>query len=162
MVATRRRRSGSTGAGTGPADVGYRSGTGRRNGLPIQSAWQDVRLWLLAATALLCACADKSGAPRQLAGADPKRGLAEMERVGCAACHDIPGITWPRGTVGGSLKGVGGRALLAGRHPNQPDVMTRWIRDAPSLSPGTAMPAMPVNDTQARDIAAYLYTLDDR
>ena len=40
--------------------------------------------------------------------------------------------------------------------------MVRWIRDAPSLSPGTAMPAMPVSDAQARDIAAYLYTLDDR
>ena len=121
-----------------------------------------MRRWLLAVTALLCACADKTGAPRQLAGANPDRGLAAMERVGCAACHDIPGIAWPRGAVGGSLKGVGARALIAGRHPNQPEVMVRWIRDAPSLSPGTAMPAIPLSDAEARDIAAYLYTLDDR
>ena len=111
---------------------------------------------------LLGACADKAGAPRQLAGADPQRGLATMKQVGCAACHAIPGIAWPKGAVGGSLQGVGARPLIAGRHPNQPEVMVRWIRDAPSLSPGTAMPAMPVSDPQARDIAAYLYTLDER
>ena len=59
------------------------------------------------------------------------------------------------------LAGFGARPFIAGRLPNQPGVLTRWLIDAPSLDPGTAMPPMPLNQAQARDVAAYLYTLDD-
>lgn len=51
--------------------------------------------------------------------------------------------------------------MIAGRFPNQPDVLVRWIRDAPSLSPETAMPATSLSDAEAVDVAAYLYSLDD-
>jgi len=107
----------------------------------------------------LCACADKTDAPRPIAGAEAVRGLAVIERVGCAACHRVPGVDWPKGTVGGSLAGFADRSLIAGRLPNQPDVLVRWLRDAPSLSPETGMPPMPISDADARDVAAYLYTL---
>jgi len=107
----------------------------------------------------LCACADKSDAPRPIAGAEASRGLAVIERTGCAACHRVPGVDWPQGTVGGSLAGFADRSLIAGRFPNQPDVLVRWLRDAPSLSPETGMPPMPISDAEARDVAAYLYTL---
>ena len=115
----------------------------------------------LLALALIWGCAEKEGLPRQIAGADAARGLAAMEQVGCAACHVIPGIDWPRGAVGGSLAGFGDRSLIAGRLPNRPDVLARWVRDAPSLAPDSAMPAMPLTEAEARDVAAYLYTLDD-
>ena len=107
----------------------------------------------------LCACSDPADQPRDLVGADPAQAVAIMERVGCAACHAIPGVDWPQGQVGGSLAGFGDRAMIAGRLPNQPEVLTVWLRDAPSLDPATAMPAMPITDAEARDIAAYLYTL---
>jgi len=107
----------------------------------------------------LGACADKTDAPRPIAGAEAARGLAVIERVGCAACHRVPGVDWPKGTVGGSLAGFADRSLIAGRLPNQPDVLVRWLRDAPSLSPETGMPPMPISDADARDVAAYLYTL---
>ena len=41
------------------------------------------------------------------------------------------------------------------------DVLVRWLIDAPSLDPGTGMPPMPLTQAQARDVAAYLYELDD-
>jgi sulfur-oxidizing protein SoxX len=110
---------------------------------------------------LLCGCAEKDGLPRQIAGADPAKGLAAMEQTGCASCHAIPGIDWPRGAVGGALAGFGARPLIAGHLPNRPDLLVQWVRDAPSLAPQTAMPAMPLSPAQARDVAAYLYTLDD-
>ena len=91
---------------------------------------------------------------------DPERGLAVMERVGCAACHDIPGIAWPKGAVGGPLEGFASRPLIAGRLPNQPGTLARFVQNAPSLAPETGMPAMPITQAEARDIAAYLYTLD--
>lgn len=107
----------------------------------------------------LCACADKTDAPRVIAGADAARGMAVMERVGCAACHRIPGVAWPQGSVGGALDGFAQRSLIAGRLPNQPDTLVQWLRDPPSLSPETGMPPMPITDAEARDVAAYLYTM---
>jgi len=109
----------------------------------------------------LAACA-KSPEGRSIPGADPALGLAVIESWGCGACHQIPGVDWPRGQVGGSLAGFAQRPLIAGRHPNQPDVLMRWLRDPPALSPDTAMPATGLTEAQARDVAAYLYTLDDR
>ncbi|MNW10173.1 hypothetical protein D3C71_2073330 [compost metagenome] len=51
--------------------------------------------------------------------------------------------------------------MIAGRLPNQPDMMTQFVRDAPSLLPDTGMPAMPLTEAEARDVAAYLYSLDE-
>lgn len=114
------------------------------------------------AALLLSACGQTSGPDRTIAGAEPARGPAIMDRVGCAACHAIPGIDWPRGTAGPSLEGFAARPMIAGRLPNQPDVLTAWLIDAPSLSPGTGMPPMPLTEAEARDVAAWLYTLDER
>lgn len=109
----------------------------------------------------LAACADKAEAPRALAGADAAEGLRLIRKHGCGACHAIPGVAWPEGRTGGSLAGVGARPMIAGRLPNQPAVMAAFVRDAPSLLPDTGMPPMPVSEAEARDVAAYLYTLDD-
>ncbi|HYD46468.1 MAG TPA: c-type cytochrome [Phenylobacterium sp.] len=114
-----------------------------------------------AALALATGCADKTVVERELAGADPERGLQLVRDLGCAACHKTPGVAWPSGRVGGSLEGFGERPLIAGRFPNQPDVLVRWLRDAPSLAPATGMPPQPLTERQARDVAAYLYGLGD-
>ena len=63
------------------------------------------------------------------------------------------------GVIGGSLDRFAERPLIAGRLPNQPGTLVQWLRDAPSLSPETGMPPMPITDADARDVAAYLYTL---
>jgi mono/diheme cytochrome c family protein len=86
-----------------------------------------------------------------------EEGLSAIERVGCGSCHTIPGVRWPQGTVGPALSGLANRALIAGQLPNRPDVLATYIRNAPALVPGSAMPAMPLSEVEARDIAAYLY-----
>ncbi|MGR4863607.1 c-type cytochrome [Caulobacter sp. LARHSG274] len=116
----------------------------------------------LLALALLAGCAEKADQPRVLAGADAGRGLALVRANGCAACHAVPGVAWPRGEVGGPLAGFADRPLIAGRLPNQPRTLVAWLRDPPALSPGAAMPATGLSEAQARDVAAYLYTLDGR
>ena len=100
--------------------------------------------------------------PRPMADADSGQGRMLIERVGCAACHDIPGVRGPRGRVGPPLDGFAERALIGGRIPNQPELLALWVRDAPSLAPGTGMPPMPLTEQEARHVAAYLYTLDAR
>jgi sulfur-oxidizing protein SoxX len=108
----------------------------------------------------LSACLDKSEVPRALAGADPQRGRDIVERNACAACHEVPGVDWPKGQVGGPLAGFAGRPLIAGRLPNQPDVLVRWLRDPPALAPGAGMPPQALSVAEARDVAAFLYTLE--
>jgi cytochrome c2 len=110
---------------------------------------------------LAAGCADKATTVRGLAGADPERGRRIAQTSGCAACHEIPGIDWPRGRVGGSLAGFGARAMIAGRFPKQPETLVSWLRDPPALAPDTGMPPTGLNEADARDIAAFLYRLDE-
>lgn len=44
--------------------------------------------------------------------------------------------------------------------PNTPENMVRWIRSPQEFEPRTAMPDMQVGEEQARDMVAYLYTLE--
>ena len=42
---------------------------------------------------------------------------------------------------------------------NKPDNLVSWIHDPQMVDSATAMPKTGVTERQARDIAAYLYTL---
>lgn len=90
------------------------------------------------------------------------RGKDAIVEAGCAACHVIPGISWPRGRVGPPLDDFGDRTLIAGRFPNRSDILAAFLRDAPALAPESAMPPMPLSEGEARDAAAYLATLRTR
>lgn len=95
-----------------------------------------------------------------LPGADLAQGKRLVEQSGCAACHVIPGIAWPQGRLGPDLTGFSRQGMIAGRVPNRPDVLTAFVADAPAVVPGTTMPAMPLDQGEARDVAAYLLSLD--
>jgi cytochrome c1 len=90
---------------------------------------------------------------------DARAGRAAIERHQCGACHTIPGIADARGLVGPPLGAYRHRVYLAGKLPQDPALLARWIQDAPSLSPQTAMPSTTVTDQEARDIVAFLYQL---
>lgn len=89
------------------------------------------------------------------------RALVENGRFGCAACHSIPGIDSPKGVVGPPLRGMAKRAFIAGQLPNKPEVLVAFLRDPPALVGLTGMPDVGLTAAQARDVAAYLYTLED-
>lgn len=114
---------------------------------------------LLPLLVLLAACQPPPGGRAAMPGTDAEAGLAAMHRAGCGACHRIPGIDWPRGELGPSLDGIAGQTLIAGRLPNQPELLAAYVRNAPALTPETTMPAMPISEKEARDVAAYLYSL---
>jgi cytochrome c2 len=92
-------------------------------------------------------------------GGDPKRGEASIQEYGCGSCHMIPGITGANGKVGPPLDDWSERVYIAGQVPNTTDFLIRWIEMPQAIEPGTAMPNLRVTEAQARDIAAYLYTL---
>lgn len=108
---------------------------------------------------LLAACHATEIQPNEADTRAIARGKDAAERLGCGACHTMPGIVWPRGNVGPNLADFGDRALIAGKFPNRPELLAKFVRHAPSLVPGTAMPAIPMHDEEARDIAAWLQSL---
>jgi len=108
----------------------------------------------------LTSCNRASGDESQLiSGANPNRGRIAISRYGCGSCHTIPGIAGAHGLVGPPLGQIASRVYIAGVLANEPDNMIRWIEDPPSVDSKTAMPNMGVIGRDARDIAAYLYTL---
>lgn len=95
----------------------------------------------------------------QLTGGDPRRGRAAIAWYGCGGCHTIPGVDASSGLVGPSLQMIGDRTYIAGNLPNHSENLILWITDPQKVEPGTAMPDLNVSQRDARDIAAYLYTL---
>lgn len=117
---------------------------------------------LLLAGAGLAACDGPPDRTPTLGDADIARGRQLVVAKGCAACHAFPDVAWPRGGLGPSLAGFGRQGLIAGRLPNQPGTLLQFIRNAPAQIPGTAMPAIPMTDQEARDVTAYLLQLRSR
>jgi mono/diheme cytochrome c family protein len=93
--------------------------------------------------------------------ADAARGKQAIQRVGCGSCHTISGIRWPQGKSAPPIEGMAERALIAGRVPNEPELLAAFVRNAPALVPDTTMPAMPLSEQESRDVAAYLYEIGD-
>lgn len=109
-----------------------------------------------------CDLAPKPPNAKHVDEGDATRGFSLVAdgSFGCAACHAIPGIRFPKGNVGPPLDGIAGRSLIAGQLPNKPGVMVAFLQDPPALAPRTGMPNVGLSIEQARDIAAYLYTLE--
>lgn len=106
----------------------------------------------------LAACGERPAV--HIPGASVERGRDAVLRHGCIACHVIPGISGPPSNVGPPLEKIARRAYIAGVLPNLPPEMIRWLTDPPQVDPLTAMPDMGLSETEARDVAAYLYTLE--
>lgn len=94
-----------------------------------------------------------------MTGGDAERGAAAIARLGCGACHEIPGISDARGLVGPPLTHMAKRAYIAGTIPNTPTNMILWLRWPQGLLPDSAMPNMGASLSDSRDMTAYLFTL---
>ena len=126
-------------------------------------------LLLLLCGVLLGGCFDGLGAnvamaatEKAIPGGDAQRGRQLIPQYGCGACHTIPGIDGAKGQVGPPLNGIADRAYLAGVLSNTPNNMVTWIMHPQQIPPGSAMLELGVSERDARDIAAYLYTLHAR
>jgi cytochrome c551/c552 len=115
---------------------------------------------LIGATTATSACTHGEADAMALThGGDAARGKQLIRSYGCGSCHTIPRVPGAESTVGPSLQGEATHAYIAGVMPNQPENMIRWIMDPPSVDEKTAMPNLHVSAADARDIAAYIYTL---
>ena len=94
-----------------------------------------------------------------LTGGSAPRGRKAIAAYGCGTCHAVPGVPGATATVGPPLSGMSQRGYIAGVLTNSPEHMVRWIRDPRGVDSLTAMPNLGVTDQDARDIAAYLYSI---
>jgi putative membrane protein len=120
---------------------------------------------VIAATLLLGGCRMSSGRvsadqAAMLTGGKPEQGRRLTVVYGCGACHTIPGVRGADREVGPPLGGINRRMYIAGVLTNTPEHMVQWLEDPPGVDSLTAMPKLGVSEQEARDIAAYLYTLD--
>lgn len=121
--------------------------------------------WILIIAAIVFATGaairkEKYDAAGALTGGNAANGLALMERYGCAACHVVPGLSRRGPSVAPSLEGVGTKSALGGAVKNEPEILVQWIMNPSAMDPKTTMPNVGVRESEARDIAAYLYASD--
>jgi cytochrome c1 len=95
----------------------------------------------------------------QVEGGSATRGKQLIQKYGCVACHAIPGVPHVGANVGPPLSKMGKQVYVAGVIPNMPDELVLWLQNPPAVDPRTAMPDLGISEAEARDIAAYLYTL---
>jgi cytochrome c len=93
-------------------------------------------------------------------GGDPSAGGRAAEHYGCGSCHTIPQIPAAHGLAGPPLSGIGRRLYVAGELPNTPENLMHWIRHPQAVNNKTLMPELGVTAQDARDIAAFLYSLE--
>lgn len=96
---------------------------------------------------------------QQVSGGNQSQGAQAIRQYGCGTCHTIPGIDGATANVGPPLTGIGAREYIAGLLQNTPTNLEYWVRFPQKVVPGVDMPDMGVTARDARDIAAYLYTL---
>jgi cytochrome c len=118
-------------------------------------------LLLVCAVLILTACSPDQERREVMAvtDGDPARGRLMLRKYGCQACHTIPGVVGTDATVGPPLAGIASRTYIGGVIPNAPANMVRWIEDPKQIDSMSAMPNVGVTRSDARHIAAYLYTL---
>jgi cytochrome c1 len=117
-------------------------------------------LFLACAAVVTVGCsAPAKQAANALTNGDADRGASAIAHYGCGSCHTIRGISGANALVGPDLSRVGSRVYIAGSLDNVPLNMVRWIQDPHAINARTAMPTLGVSERDARDIAAYLYSL---
>jgi cytochrome c1 len=118
---------------------------------------------VLSTAAVATACSNEGSAvstgSRIVRGASPEAGKTQIVRYGCGACHQIPGVKNANGLVGPPLIHFGRRGTIAGFFANIPDNLIAWLDNPQAKLPGNDMPDLGVTKDEARNIAAYLESL---
>jgi cytochrome c2 len=103
--------------------------------------------------------AEQTQSAMALTGGDPHRGAQAIARYGCGGCHVVPGVPGATGHVGPDLTGLARRVYVAGVTTHTVDHLTAFIVDPQRVDAKSAMPRTGITAAEARDVAAYLYSI---
>jgi len=123
-------------------------------------------VWIVAVSAVavsLCGCSSGGvdfAQGEKMTGGDAEAGKHAIVIHDCSSCHVIPGIEGDVNVQGPPLSRWATRKTIAKEWPNTPANLEDWIRHSEELRPGTTMKLMSISEKDARDIAAYLFSLN--
>lgn len=117
---------------------------------------------------LLTVACNRDEAAQSLAAAqqpaptgNAERGRMLAAQYGCNVCHVVPGVDGAQGSLGPSLAGVASRPTISfGKVRNTPGNLARFVQDPASMNPQSSMPPIGITEPDARDLAAFLLTLE--
>lgn len=109
---------------------------------------------------VLVGCATPATRSQQVSEGSPQLGAELIEDYGCVSCHNVPGINTTPAWVGPPLDHWGQRSYIAGSLNNNMENLMRWIIDPQGVEEGTAMPDLGVSEQDARNIAAFLLSME--
>jgi cytochrome c len=108
---------------------------------------------------LLAGCrGEYASVEKSVPDGNAEAGRTAIATYGCGSCHYIEGVRDANAYVGPPLMEYERRHYIAGNLPNTADNLIYWIQFPQLVEPGTAMPDLDVTETDARNIAAYLYS----
>lgn len=93
------------------------------------------------------------------ASGDATNGKKLIDQYACLSCHRIPGFDGPQGSMGPSLEAFAARKAIAGGIPNEPATIAAYLQNPQGVDPQNRMPPLGITEAEARDITAYLFTL---
>lgn len=96
----------------------------------------------------------------RVTGGDPEAGRKKLSMRGCGSCHFIPGVPRAEGKNAPSLAGWSGRRTFLNKFPNTPAELEKWLDRPSHRKPGTNMPDIVLSPQDARDMTAYLFSIN--
>ena len=96
---------------------------------------------------------------RRMTGGDPIVGKRAIFKRDCTSCHVIPGFEGNTEVAGPALSHWAKHGMIEDTWPNTPENLERWIRFSETMNPETVMKLLSVNEKDAKDISAYLFSL---
>tara|TARA_R110002110_G_scaffold21107_2_gene84219 strand:+ start:225 stop:584 length:360 start_codon:yes stop_codon:yes gene_type:complete len=89
------------------------------------------------------------------AGVDiPETGASLYVAKGCAACHRKNSSN-----ICPSLVNFAEKSLIAGKVPNTPENLRKWLKNPSSIKKGSAMPNLGLSDEEIELLIEYIQTL---
>ena len=133
-----------------------------RRRLPTSPSWVVAGSWVVVVAVLgvLAGCSPPPVRSSQVDAGDVTVGRDLITEYGCTGCHVVPGIRSEPAYVGPPLDHWGRRSYIAGTLPNNQENLIRWVTDPQAVEPGTAMPDLGVSEQDARNITAYLLSIE--
>jgi cytochrome c oxidase subunit II len=103
---------------------------------------------------------EQQGKPVPSKLAEPaQEGARIFQQMTCVNCHTIDG-TQAKGQTAPDLTHFGGRQTLgAVLRPNNPENLSRWLKNPQDVKPAVLMPDLKLTDIQVSGLTAYLESL---
>jgi cytochrome c len=96
----------------------------------------------------------------RLTGGAPEAGRTKLAMRACGSCHVIPGVPRAEGKSAPSLAGWSARRTFLNNVPNTPAELEKWLDKPSHRKPGTNMPDIALSPQDARDMTAYLFSIN--